>query len=392
MNDNQKEIKYIDLFAGVGGFHKGLQQANDFEETQSQRNKESWTNSSNTNRKPRTQRRSKPTFSCVWANEWDKHACTIYKKQFPNTPLYEGDIRLVKANDIPEADLLVGGFPCQPFSLAGKRKGFEETRGTLFYEILRIARDKRIKFLLLENVKGLLSAQDGQAFGKILTSLDELGYNLQWQVLNSKNFGVPQNRERVFIIGCLGKKRFKQIFPLGESNERNNEQNRNRQVSASIQASYKKGVNNQNQLIEMIKNTPQGSRVYSTDGISSTLASGAGGLGAKTGLYAVGCAMRSYPRTKNPEQDKKDGRFQNLELRKDNVSNTVSSVEKDFMVAANRKIRRLTPTECERLQGFPDGWTSGLSDTQRYKCMGNAVTTNVITAIGKKMLEVDLFG
>jgi len=397
-----KEIKFISLFAGVGGFdyglqkagggfHKGLQQSNDFEETQSKRNKKSWSDSSNTNRKPRTQGRSKPTFSCVWANEWDKYASQIYQKRFPKTNFHEGDIRLVKANDIPEAELLVGGFPCQPFSIAGKRKGFEETRGTLFYEICRIARDKRIPFLLLENVKGLLSAQDGYAFTEILNTLDELGYNCQWQVLNSKNFGVPQNRERVFIIANIREKGFKQIFPIRQNGEEFN--NRQSYISSCLDGNYHKGSSQgfggkarqlikegENGMIELTDGANQANRIYSPEGLSKTLAGSAGGVGAKTGLYAVSSvAWRTRNYINQP------GHF---EIRKDNLANQLTTVQKDSMVLKGKnKIRRLTPIECERLQGFPDNWTKELSDTQRYKCMGNAVTVNVIEAIAKQMIK-----
>ena len=175
--------------------------------------------------------------------------------------LYEGDIRKVKADGLPDFDLLAAGFPCQSFSIAGKRGGFEDTRGTLFFEIARILSVKRPALLLLENVKGLLSHDRGNTFGTILTTLSDLGYFLQWQVLNSKNFGVPQNRERVFIIGHLGKGSAKQVFPIGEVNEKT--------------------------CNELTENMSQGYRVYDSDGISTTLASQAGGVGAKIGLYEI---------------------------------------------------------------------------------------------------------
>jgi DNA (cytosine-5)-methyltransferase 1 len=204
--------------------------------------------------------------------------------------------------------------------------------------------------------------------------LDELRYWYEFQVLNSKNFGVPQNRERVFIIGHLRNKSFKQIFPLGKSNEKLKLSNS--KEACAITSSYSKG--GKGNMIELTKGKSQGMRVYSPEGISQTISSIGGGQGAKTGLYAVGCALRQRDRHNKNEEIK-----QQLELRKDSVSNALTSVEKDSLVSEGTRIRRLTPIECERLQGFPDNWTKGLSDTQRYKCLGNAVTTNVIQSIGE---------
>jgi DNA (cytosine-5)-methyltransferase 1 len=387
------EIKFIDLFAGVGGFHKGLTQAS-VGFLQQGLEKGQWSKSIGNKRGMLYSRK----FDCVWANEWDKYAATIYKKNFPKTKLFQGDIRLVKADDIPKADLLCAGFPCQSFSLAGRRKGFEEARGTLFYEICRIAKAKRIPYLLLENVKGLLSAQDKYAFTEILHCLDELGYCLQWQVLNSKNFGVPQNRERVFIVGCLGEKRFKQVFPLKQDGgiysqagqgERESRQGIQNQISSTIGKGYGKVraggetmivySNSQRDLMELTQNKSRGYRVYSIEGVSSTLAGNAGGVGAKTGLYAVLTPDRLNKR-QNGRRFKEDG--------EEMFTLTGQDIHG---IATENRIRRLTPIECERLQGFPDNWTEGLSDTQRYKCMGNAVTVNVIEAIGRRMIEVGLF-
>jgi len=346
----ENDIKFIDLFAGVGGFHYGLEQSNKVRKTSkrlftlSKRNygdvgkhtlqttplncvgQSYKTENNNNSRKDSTLfgNINKPAFRCVWSNEWDKYAGQIYKKRFPNTPFYEGDIRKINAKDIPDHDLLVAGFPCQSFSVAGKRKGFNETRGNLFFEIVRIAKEKRPRLLLLENVKGLLSHDKGETFRIILTTLDAIGYNAEWEVINSKNFGVPQNRERVFIIGHLRGKSEPKIFPIGQSQESNtktsNEINKIKNVNPS-----KKG---------------QSGNVYSINGISPTLNANGGGLGAKTGLSKIG-----------------------------------------------ERIRKLTPIECERLQSFPDNWTEGLSDTQRYKCMGNAVTTKVVQVIGEKILN-----
>jgi DNA (cytosine-5)-methyltransferase 1 len=183
------EPTFIEMFCGIGGFRLGLERSG---------------------------------WKCVWANDIDKYACQVYRKNFGDGGLVEGDIRSVDADSIPDHTLLTAGFPCQSFSLAGKRKGFEGTRGTLFYDIARVADAKRPPLLLLENVKGLLSNDKGRTFARILQTLDELGYDVEWQVLNSKYFGVPQNRERVFIIGHLRGTGSRQVFPIGQAVEGTN--------------------------------------------------------------------------------------------------------------------------------------------------------------------------
>ncbi len=445
---NEKEIRYIDLFGGVGGFRLGIERANNSQETQSQRDKESRTDSSNLNRKLPTQRRSKssngfnekwfegwnyviqekwkkPRFTCVFYNDIDKYAVQTYNKNFKEN-YKPTDIRTIKTDSIPDFDLLCAGFPCQAFSIAGKRKGFEDTRGTLFYEIARILKAKRPQYFLLENVKGLLSHDRGRTFAIILSTLAELGYDVQWMVLNSKFFGVPQNRERVFIIGSLGETSRPEILPFGETSEEFNKRLTKYQIASSLQHSGHsggnyKGMNMVSELNyigaimseknkqwlndgkELSRNFPQGQRVYGTEGISSTIAGNAGGLGGKTGLYAV-----LTPDRENKRQDgrrfKEDGEpsftltgqdvhgvaIMDLYNKKEHSDRSPTLTEphhNTLRVREGMKIRRLTPIECERLQGFPDNWTSGVSDTQRYKMMGNAVTVNVVQAIVERMFR-----
>ena len=186
--ENDK-MRFVELFGGIGGFSLAMQREG---------------------------------FQCVGYYEIDKYAVQTYNKNF-GTNYEPKDIREVKADDLPDHEILCGGFPCQSFSIAGKRMGFEDTRGTLFFEIARIAKVKRPHILFLENVKGLLSHDRGRTFATILATLDELGYNAEWQVLNSKYFGVPQNRERVFIIGHLRDQCSRQIFPLGKVSEKSYE-------------------------------------------------------------------------------------------------------------------------------------------------------------------------
>jgi DNA (cytosine-5)-methyltransferase 1 len=378
-------MKFIDLFAGIGGFRYGLQKV----EIESE--------SSSDNESGASQHGQR-AFHCVWSNEWDKYANQIYTKHFGECD--PRDIRTVDTKEIPDHDLLCAGFPCQSFSIAGKRLGFEDTRGTMFFEIARIIRDKRPRYFLLENVKGLLSHDEGKTFQTILGVLSDLGYEYQWQVLNSKNFGVPQNRERVFIVGHLRETSRPEVFPIGESYSISHqtkyaEQAGRSRISSTIDARYGSLRNAGETYLHYIggirgkrdmwlkdnkqnsRNFSQGQRVYSSDGIASTIAGNAGGLGGKTGLYAIPVLTPDrMEKRQNGRRFKNDG----------DPAFTLTSQDKHG-VYDGLNIRRLTPIECERLQGFPDNWTEGISDTQRYKCLGNAVTTLVITEIGQKLIQ-----
>lgn len=321
------ELRYFSTFSGIGGFELGLERAVGIKRT---------------NEKPRPseleiqQRGERPPLEeepsvlpsdigqwrsvrCVGYSEIDRYASTIYQSHFPTHPNY-GDITKIDPQKLPDFDLFVGGFPCQAFSVAGLRRGFGDTRGTLFFEITRICAVKRPRLLLLENVKGLLSHDAGHTFTTIISTLDELGYDLQWQVLNSKDFGVPQNRERVLIVGHLRGTPRPEVFPF---------------TGADIEDTRHVGEDLSYPFIQPFITDPQGrlNKVCTPSPISPTL--------------------RANTHDNQP------------------VVNT---------------IRRLTPTECERLQGFPDGWTEGVSDTQRYKCCGNAVTVNVIEAVAMRLL------
>jgi len=375
-------MEFIDLFAGIGGFRLGLEKVGQFQQSMERPKKSRGIKSIG----------GKPQFTCVYSNEWDKYARQIYKGHFGEC---DGrDIREVPMEEIPNHDLLCAGFPCQSFSIAGQRKGFQDTRGTLFFEICRVLKDKRPSYLLLENVKGLLSHQDGWTFATMLLSLDELGYDVEWQVLNSKHFGVPQNRERVFIVGHLRRTSAEKIFPIQANDEISDEAyEESENITQALTATDYKGVSKQRSNVvldyvgaimteankrrlndgkDLSREFPQGQRVYSTHGIATTLASQAGGLGAKTGLYAVLTPDR-------PKKRQHGRRF------KENGEPSFTLTGQDIHgVSDGLRIRRLTPLECERLQGFPDNWTEGVSDTQRYKMLGNAVTVNVIEAIGRK--------
>jgi len=250
---NEKEIKYFSMFTGVGGFELGIENSSSNKgKTRSPQCIQSKGDSSNCkgnareSNKDNTKRHynernktSSITYECVGFSEIDKYANQLLAKRFPNIPNF-GDCTKIEADKLPDFDMLCGGFPCQSFSIAGKRKGFNDTRGTMFFEVARILKVKRPKIVLLENVKGLLSHEKGKTFSVILETLDELGYETQWMVLNSKFFGVPQNRERVFIIGH--RKDTKHLNRLISWNNNDNKQRTERVYEMSQEVSKNIGV------------------------------------------------------------------------------------------------------------------------------------------------------
>lgn len=345
-------MKYLSLFSGIGGFELGIQQAHEKQQTQildddKVRKMQSQVHSAHeegaSTQKSLLQEKNERGRSisigdspiCIGYSETDKYAIQIYEKHFPKHKNY-GDITQIEPSTLPDFDLVVGGFPCQAFSVAGKRRGFDDTRGTLFFDIARILKEKRPRLCLLENVKGLLSHDNGRTFKTIIATLDELGYDIQWQVLNSKNFGVPQNRERVFIVGHLRGTPRPKVFPIGYGDQKYIRET-NEQRSASTLTGRSAGGQNRrgNYIIHNIYGGfSEGVRKFEDYSPTIRTAAGGGHIPA---------------------------------------------------VVDGMKIRRLTPIECERLQGFPDGWTEGVSDTQRYKVLGNAVTVNVIKEIMKRI-------
>jgi len=414
------KINILDLFSGIGGFSLGV------EKTGIKINKH-------------------------YFSDIDKYANKTYKRRFPNAAEL-GSIENVSYKKLKgeKIDLLTGGFPCQAFSIAGKRRGFEDTRGTLFFEIARILEDyikngKPIPCILLENVKGLLSHDNKRTFITIYKILADLNYTLECQVVNTRWF-LPQNRERIFIFGRYnGKRSGRKVFPIGKNDikigfekinvvgniaksggQRGAVHAKNGIMSCLTATDYKQPKQVLEQIGSLGKDN-QANRVYNTNGVSKTITDGGGG-GAKTGLYDV-TTHSLYPRSSKTGKGgtghltKEDGtsycldtgNAQAVEYKKLNenqskklkdmkvdssVSGTLteaigrggSSSEYLKMLKKNQeitgKIRRLTPTECERLQGFPDGWTDEQSDTQRYKQLGNAVSVPVIEAIVRKIYDL----
>ncbi len=334
-------MKFFDLFAGIGGFALALERQG---------------------------------HTSVGACEINSYARQVYGQRFPNTTIYH-DANTVDWGSVPSFNILTAGFPCQAFSIAGKRQGFNDTRGTVFFQIARCLESKKPEIFILENVKGLLNHDKGKTFRTILDTLTELGYDIEWQVLNTKDY-LPQNRERVFIIGYLRGTSRRKVFPLYESSQRldrtqkQTEQKGKRVRNTycrAIGARYANGAGSHGSLIKVghINKDMQGMRVYSPEGTSATLSSQGGGWGAKTGLYMV--------------SNTKANMKQRYQQRDDTW--TLDTSGNKMGIEQGDRIRRLTPKECERLQGFPDDWTFGLSDTQRYKCLGNAVTVPVVEDI-----------
>ena len=359
-------MKFLDLFAGIGGFRLGMESAG---------------------------------HKCIGFCEIDKFARASYKA-IHNT---KGEIELHDITTVSDefirgvgrVDIICGGFPCQAFSTAGNRRGFEDTRGTLFFEIARFASILRPKYLFLENVKGLLNHENGITFETIISTLDELGYNVEWQVLNSKDFGVPQNRERVFIIGHSRRYRSRFLFPLSGENQPTSSQSVIKIGNVNPSGNGMNGEvyqadglaptlttnKGEGQKIAIKSNTikqfgvlqpnfNQCGVVYETDGIAPTIrAYQGGGLEPKI-------IQRGHGYNQGGEHD---------------IAPTLTSnsYHENNHLSDGFRIRKLTPRECWRLQGFPD-WAFDKaqevnSNSQLYKQAGNSVTVNVIEAIAKEL-------
>lgn len=399
-------MKFLDLFAGIGGFRFGMESAG---------------------------------HECVGFCEIDKFARASYKA-IHNT---EGEIELHDITKVTDeewrkfrgtVDIICGGFPCQAFSIAGKRKGFlDETRGTLFFEIARAAKEIQPSLLFLENVKGLLSHDKGRTFRTILSTLDELGYDAEWQILNSKDFGVPQNRERVFIIGHLRGKRGREVFPIrgddttlinkriqkiGNIRKKGKSQSGDVFNPDGIAPTLCSTTTMKDPLKIVVINKESGmpretNRVYSPDGLIPTLNTMQGGgrepkiividdqgrKNKKISPKQVVPTLRAQSHGNEPKvsipvltPDRANKR-QNGRRFKTNGEPmfTLTAQDRHGVMTENLKIRKITPRECWRLQGFPD-WAFDKaqevnSKTQLYKQAGNSVTVNVIKVIAERLYK-----
>ncbi|MHA1481813.1 MAG: DNA (cytosine-5-)-methyltransferase [Candidatus Heimdallarchaeaceae archaeon] len=422
-------IRYFSMFTGVGGFELGFKSANNSSDTRGTKAKgklsskgEGTIGQRNTQgiiNKPK----SNAIYRCIGMSEFNKYSSQVLRYRFPGIKNY-GDCTKIKPEELPDFDMLCGGFPCQAFSIAGKRRGFEDIRGTMFFEVARILKVKRPKTILLENVKGLLNHDKGKTFRVILQTLDELGYEIQWMVLNSKFFGVPQNRERVLIIGNLRGTSRPEILPfrydMSETPVKDKGQGillsattgaRRVEQSNCLDTMYHKGLGSKQERPAVIKcfkkDKFQQGRIYETDGICPTLAGASKLSGDYTPRIRAVLTSDRINKRQNGRRFKEPGEpsftvtgqdIHGVMLRdgRDNRS-CLRSGRTPEVGYAGYSIRRLTPVECCRLQGFPDDWNEyginekgekvKMSDTQRYKQMGNAVTTNVIAAVGSQILK-----
>lgn len=358
-------IRFFDMFAGIGGFRSGLEAVGGFE--------------------------------CIGHCEIDPYPNKAYNAIFDTRgEYYCDDARKINLVEMPDFDLVCAGFPCQSFSVAGKRLGFEDTRGTLFFEVARLLKAKRPAFFLLENVVGLLSHDGGRTLETIFSALVEVGYHFEWCVLDSRYY-VPQQRKRLYIVGYLDGRCAGEIFPLASRDAKN---------------------------LRQIIGGSQGQRVYDPDGIACTQCAGAGGNGAKTGLYFIdmnpdpkitdisrtiiarhnagvtnhkgvnsGVLIEDKPRaiiSPQKETVRQNGR---RVKEPDEPMFTITATDRHGVVHEGR-VRTLMPIECWRLQGFTDeqfykAQNMGLSDARLYKMAGNSVTVPVISAIGEKIRAVN---
>lgn len=288
----------------------------------------------------------------IWANDIDKYACITYRSNFPTVELVEGDIQSIDSNNIPECDIITAGFPCQPFSIAGYQRGLNDPRGRLFYEIVRIVHDKKPKIIFLENVKNLVSHNNGITFKNILNALENEGYYLKYAVLNSLEYGnVPQNRERVYIVGFLDKSMY-EAFKFPEP------------VSLTVT------------IHDIIKPwEKKDEKYYYREGKYYELLKQ--NVDDPNTVYQI---RRIYVR-KN-----KKGVCPTLTANMGEGGHNVP------IVMDNYGFRKLTPRECFILQGFPEDFVlpSGLADSKLYKQAGNAVTVTVVKRIADKILETCL--
>ena len=367
-------MKFLELCAGIGGFRQALENLG---------------------------------CECVGYSEIDKYAIKLYSAWY-NDDCNFGDVTKIEAETLPDFDLLVGGFPCQAFSIAGKRMGFDDTRGTIFFDFARIMKAKKPKFAIFENVKGLLNHDGGKTYETILQTLNELGYDAQWGILNTKFHGLPQNRERVYIVANLRERSSTKIlFERGdgitdkvERTEQSiigdyyTENGKTHQWGGvigdeSIAPCLMAGEYKSPRIVKIgsIGGKPcQSDQVYSPSGVSVTLSAQNGGKGAMTGLYKIGDIdglNTQYSRVYDSE----------------GISATINAQggglgAKTGLYNIEHKVRRLTPKECFRLQGFKDemvelGYSIGISDTQLYKMAGNAVSVPVVEWVAQRVLNWD---
>lgn len=306
-----KNYKFIDLFAGLGGFRLALESLG---------------------------------AKCVYSNEWDPHAQKVYAENFGHIP--EGDITKVDEKTIPNHDILCAGFPCQAFSISGKQRGFEDSRGTLFFDVARIVKEKKPKIVFMENVKNFATHDGGKTLSVVKSTMEELGYTFYQKVLNSVTYGMPQKRERIYMVcfrNDLDINTFKFPKPFKLTRYVNDFLLKDETIVESLYIDRPDTYYNDTEdnkysdkpiRLGIVNKGGQGERIYSTKGIAITLSAHGGGAFAKTGGYLV-----------------------------------------------NGRPRKLHPRECARLMGFPDSYKISSSFNQAYKQFGNSVVIDVLQYI-----------
>ncbi len=325
------KIKFIDLFCGIGGIRIGMESQG---------------------------------FECVFSSDINSECQKMYLENFKEMP--EGDITFIDEKKIPEHDILCAGFPCQPFSISGKKMGFEDTRGTLFFDICRIIKEKKPKIVFLENVKHLKHHNKGETLSLIVETLEDLGYCVSWKVLNASDFGVPQNRERIIIVASkLGHFDFQQIMTkkkvdlidfldatgpfefLDEGTYTLIKNPKKQPISGLMFVGYrnklirKAGVRPGTEHLSRVHKQPN--RIYSVYGVHPTL----------------------------PSQEA-SGRF--------------------FVLLPDNTVRKLTINECWRIMGFPESYIKVSSVPEQYKQIGNSVCVPMIEAIASSLKKQQLGG
>lgn len=306
-----KDYKFIDLFAGLGGFRLALESLG---------------------------------AKCVYSNEWDPHAQKVYADNFGHIP--EGDITKVDEKTIPAHDILCAGFPCQAFSISGKQRGFEDSRGTLFFDVARIVKVKKPKIVFMENVKNFATHDGGKTLSVVKSTMEELGYTFYQKVLNSVTYGMPQKRERIYMVcfrNDLDINTFKFPKPFKLTRYVNDFLLKDETIVEDLYIDRPDTYYNDTEdnkysdkpiRLGIVNKGGQGERIYSTKGIAITLSAHGGGAFAKTGGYLV-----------------------------------------------NGRPRKLHPRECARLMGFPDSYKISSSFNQAYKQFGNSVVIDVLQYI-----------
>jgi DNA (cytosine-5)-methyltransferase 1 len=352
-------MNHLDLFSGIGGFSLGLKKVFDIKHT--------------------------------YYSEIDKYAIDVYKNNFKNIT-YVKSVTNVRGGELPRIDIITFGSPCQDFSLAGKRKGMDGARSSLITQAIRLIKECRPSFFIWENVKGTFSSNSGSDFWAIIQAFTNIGgYRLEWQLLNTKWF-LPQNRERIYLVGCLGKGSGQQVFPIPENNQRNNKKQLSRKKTNKHKCSlpHTKG----RRRYSVFSNTKKGYEIakegdtINYQNLPSKTRRGRVGKGIAQTLDSGG-----EQAVVKPTQIGNSKKFGNAVGKDNQDAFTLRSANPNGVIL-NQSIRRLTPIECERLQGFPDDWTKigkelgTISDSQRYKMCGNAVTVDVVEAVAKNIKKV----